>query len=441
METSLTMQRRDFIKGSIRAVSAATLGFPCLLSASALGKDGKTAPSNRIIMGGIGVGSMGSWDIRHLMAVGDVQVVAVCDVMKHRREKAKKIVDDKHGNRDCAMFGDFQALLDMKDIQAVSITTQDHWHAVIATAAARAGLDIYCQKPLGMTVAECRAIKDAVRKHKVIFQTGTQQRSGRNFRFACELARNGYLGRIHTIKVAAPGPRYKRSYKKPTGEEPIPEGIDFNRYVGPARMRPYNGGLWAWPDWYLIRDYCVSFIVNWGVHHLDIANWGCPSLTTEPCSLKFKGSYRNDGLTDNLNDWAGEFQYADNRKMLFSHSGNPHQQGCEFIGEKGRVHVNRKGISASPESLLKIKIKPDDIHLQKGRTGTHYANFVHSIRTRKDPIAPVEAGFHASIPGMLAEISIKLGRELRWDPGQNRFKNDGQANALLSQPMRKPWHL
>jgi predicted dehydrogenase len=274
-----------------------------------------------------------------------------------------------------------------------------------------------------------------------VFQTGTQQRSSRNFRFACELARNGYLGKLHTVEVAAPGPTYKRSYKKPNSPEPLSQDIDFDMYTGPALKRPYNRGLWAWPDWYLTRDYCVGFIVNWGVHHLDIANWGCPALTAESSELEFSGNYRDDGLTDNINDWRGEFRYERGLRMTYSDTGNPNKQGCVFRGDKGWVHVSRKGIWAEPESLLKVSIKPDEIHLDTGAIGNHYDNFIQCVRSRKDPIAPVEAGHHASYLGMIAEISIRLGRALRWDPKIERFINDDQANRLLSEPMRNPWHL
>ena len=229
-----------------------------------------------------------------------------------RREQAKGIVDENYGNNDCKVYNDFRDLLARKDIDAVCITTQDHWHALIAVAAAEAGKDMYCQKPLGTTVAECQAIRDAVRGNNRVFQTGTQQRSDRSFRFACELARNGYLGKIHTVEVAAPGPKYKRMYRKPTGVEPVPEGFDFDSRTWARQKRGLTtAAVYAWPDWYLIRDYCVGFMsVNWGVHHLDIANWGCPVVTSEPSEFEFTGSYRDDGLTDNINDWTGEFRYA-----------------------------------------------------------------------------------------------------------------------------------
>ncbi len=440
MKTNSKTNRRQFLKRSAGVASVA-FGLPVIVPGSALGKDGHTAASERVTLGSIGVGSMGRGDMKGLMKSEGVQVLAVCDVFEDRRDKAKGIVDDQYKNSDCKTYNDFQDVLARKDIDAVCITTQDHWHALIAIAAAKAGKDIYCQKPLGMTVQECQAIRNAVRRYGRVFQTGTQQRSERSFRFACELARNGYLGRIHTVEVAAPGPTYKRMYKKPTGPEPVPQGFDFDMFVGPAKQRPYNGGLWAWPDWYLIRDYCVGFIVNWGVHHLDIANWGCPAITSEPCELEFTGSYRDDGLTDNINDWKGEFRYESGLRMTYSDTGNPYQQGCKFIGDKGWVHVNRNRSSFGPESLRDVKIQPDQIDLSAGAVGSHYNNFIQCVRSRRDPIAPVEAGYQASYLGMIAEISIKLGRKLRWDPKTEKFIGEEQANRLLSVPMRSPWHL
>jgi predicted dehydrogenase len=377
-----------------------------------------------------------------LMQNSGVRVVAVCDVIEERCKKAKVLVDKHYQNKDCVMYDDFREVLARADIDAVTISTQDHWHALIAAAAASAGKDMYCQKPLGMTVHQCQVIRDMVRRYGCVFQTGTQQRSDKKFRFACELARNGYLGKIDVVEVGAPGPMYQRSYKKPPTEESVPPGFVYDMYVGPAQMRPYNRGLWAWPDWYLIRDYCVGFIVNWGVHHLDIANWGCPSVTAEPCELEFGGSYRDDGLTNNINDWKGEFRYDSGLRMTYSDAGNSNKQGCVFVGDEGWVHVNRKGIWAEPASLLEVEIKPDEVHLYDGTVGgSHYDNFIHCVRTRKDPIATVEAGHQASYLGMIAEISIRLKRKLRWEPAAERFVGDREADRLLSMPMRSPWHL
>ena len=432
--------RRQFLKRSAGIASAAW-ALPYLVPGAALGKDGQVAASERITLGSIGVGSMGRGDMKSLMKVDGVQIVAVCDVFEQRRKQAKGIVDEHYGNSACEMVSDFRDVLAREDIDAVCITTQDHWHALIAIAAAKAGKDMYCQKPLGMTVGECQAIRDTVRQRNRVFQTGTQQRSDRSFRFACELARNGYLGKIHTVEVAAPGPKYKRMYREPTTPEPVPPGFDFDMFVGPAKSRPHNAGLYAWPDWYLIRDYCVGFIVNWGVHHLDIANWGCPTVTSEACELEFTGSYRDDGLTDNINDWTGEFRYESGLRMTFSDTDNPNKQGCTFRGDEGRVHVNRSRPTFEPESLRTVEIKPDQIDLTAGATGSHYNNFIQCVRSRKDPIAPVEAGFQASYLGMIAEISNRLGRKLKWDPKTEKFTGDDQANRLLAAPMRTPWHL
>jgi predicted dehydrogenase len=374
----------------------------------------------------------------HLGARG-VQFAAVCDVQEKRRDEAKAIVDRRNGNADCAATADFRELLARRDLDAVLIATQDHWHAVIAVAAAKSGKDIYCEKPLGVSVAEGQAVRDAVRKHKRVFQTGTQQRSDRKFRLACELARNGYLGRLRSIQVAAEGPQYRRSYRNPPVEEPVPPGLDYDLYLGPAPKKPYNGGRLAWPDWYLIWDYCAGFIVNWGVHHLDIANWGWPAFATEPCELEFTGSYRNDGLTDNINGWRGEFRFAGGVRVGYSNDNNPHKHGIRFEGDAGWVHVDRGRITAEPASLLNVNFKDGDVRLVE--SANHYRGFVDCVRTRRDPVSTVESGHQASLLGLIAEISIRLKRKLQWDPKAERFVDDAEANARLSRPMRAPWTL
>jgi len=418
---SKKIHRRRLLKDAV-GLAAGAVSFPYVVSSLALGNSGGVAASNRIVMGSIGVGGQGTSKMRAFLGNEDVQVVAVCDVVTSRRQKAKGIVDKRYGNNSCAAYNDFRKLIARDDIDALVIAPQDHWHALMAVAAARAGKDMYCEKPLGVAVTEGQAIRDAVRRYGRIFQTGTQQRSDRKFRFACELARNGYLGKLHTVKVAAPGPSYKRKYLKPTTEEPIPPGFDYEMYVGPAPLKHYNGGRWAWPDWYLIWDYCAGFIVNWGVHHLDIANWGCPALTYETCEFTCSGSYRNDGLTDNINDWQAEFNYSSGLRMTFTDTGNPNKQGCRFEGDRGWVHVNRAGIWAEPASLLEVNIKPDEQHLHESKD--HHRDFLDSVRTRRDPVSPVEAGHQASYLGLIAEIATRLKRKLKWDPAKERFIGD-----------------
>jgi predicted dehydrogenase len=438
MNRKKIINRRSLLKRAA-GLSVAATGFPYVVASSALGKAGNVAPSNRITMGCIGVGGQGTGNMRGFLGKAETQVVAVCDVIESRRQKAKSIVDRRYDDNGCATYNDFREVLAREDIEAVVIVTQDHWHAVIAVAAAKAGKDMYCEKPLGVSVVEGQAIARAVRTYGRVFQTGTQQRSDRKFRFACELARNGYLGKIHTVKVAAPGPEYKRTYKKPTTEEPIPAGLDYDMYVGPSPMKPYNGGRLAWPDWYLIWDYCAGFSVNWGVHHLDIANWGCPAVADEPFEIKCRGSHRDDGLTDNINDWQAEFDYASGLRMSFSDTGNPNKQGCQFEGDKGWVHVNRAGISAEPASLLQVKIKPDEVNLHE--SNNHHADFIKSVRTRSDPVSPVESGHKASYLGLITDIAARVKRKIKWEPGKEVFVDDLEANRFLSRPMRSPWRL
>jgi predicted dehydrogenase len=204
-------------------------------------------------------------------------------------------------------------------------------------------------------------------------------------------------------------------------------------------MRPYTRGRLDWPGWYLIWDYCAGFIVNWGVHHLDIALWGCPALGRERFQLTCKASYRDDGLSDNVNGWRAEYRYASGLRMTFSDTGHPNAQGCRFEGDQGRVHVNRGGIHAKPASLLSVRLRPTDLHLHESTH--HQGGFVESIKSRREPVAPVEAGHRASYFGMIADIAARLDRRLEWDPAAERFLGDDEANRMLTRPMRAPWAL
>jgi len=258
------------------------------------------------------------------------------------------------------------------------------------------------------------------------------------FQQACQLARNGYLGKIHTLQVAAPGPQYRPSYKGSLEPQPVPAGFDWDMWCGPAPKKPYNPGRVAWPDWYLIWDYCAGFITNWGVHHLDIANWGCPQIGREPFEVECKATYRNEGFTDNVDTWDATFTFASGLKMRFTDT--PRQKpGCRFIGDQGWVHVDRSGIWAEPESLLKVKLKPDDLRLTDSKH--HQDDFLRCVRSRKDPVSDVDAAYVASTLGLLADIAARLKQKLKWDPGQERFLGSDEANKMLTRPMHNGWIL
>jgi predicted dehydrogenase len=277
-----------------------------------------------------------------------------------------------------------------------------------------------------------------VRKAERVFQTGTWQRSERKFQHACELARNGYLGKVHTVQVASPGPEYRPSYKGSLDPQPAPPGFDWATWRGPAPNKPYNPGRVAWPDWYLIWDYCAGFITNWGVHHLDIANWGCPSIGAEAFEVECRATYRKEGFTDNVNTWRANFTYTNGLKMVFTDS--PEQKpGCRFIGEEGWVYVDRSGIWAEPESLLKTVLKPGEPRLTDSKH--HQDNFLRCVRSRKDPVSDVDAAHQASGLGLIADVAARLEQKLKWDPIKEQFVDNAEASKMLKRPMHNGYKL
>ncbi|MCX6910342.1 MAG: Gfo/Idh/MocA family oxidoreductase [Verrucomicrobia bacterium] len=449
------MNRRDFLRSS--AAAAAAVGLPNLIPATAFGANSK------IVMGCIGVGSRGRNNMKLFLALEGCRVVAVCDPYEDRRQKAKKMADAQYGDTGCAMFGDYRELVARKDIDAVSIATQDHWHALVATAAAAAGKDMYCEKPMGVSVEQGRIMLDAIRKHKRMFQAGTWQRAQGKFRQACALVRNGYVGTLREIQVAAPGPQYQPKYNGPLDPEPVPEGFDWNMWRGPAPNKPYNPGRVAWPDWYLIWDYCAGFICNWGVHYLDIANWGCPALGKEACDIECKGVYRKKSFTDNIESWNGTFNFSSGLKMTFIDipSESDPRTGAKFIGDKGWVHVSRAGIWSEPGSLLQLRPKAGETHVYESsepgddiitikakagdqiafKTFNHGDDFLSSVRSRKDPVSDVNATHVASYLGLVAEIAARLETKLKWDPKKEKFIGNDEANKRLTRPMHNGWKL
>jgi len=445
------MNRRTFLKLSAAGSIAA------FVPSRAFGAN------NKIAIGCIGVGGRGRKNMGVFLGLDDCRVVAVCDAYKDRREEAKNTADTKYGDKGCATFGDYRELIARKDIDAVMIAVQDHSHALVATAAAAAGKDMYCEKPMGVSVAEGRAIYNAIRKHKRVFQAGTWQRAEGKFRQACALVRNGYIGKLQEIQVAAPGRYYQPKYEGTMDPQPVPEGFDWNMWRGPAPDKPYNPGRVAWPDWYLIWDYCAGFICNWGVHYLDIAYWGCPVIAQETCEIECKGTYHKKGFADNIESWDATFNFANGLKMTFTDVSNETQQktGTKFIGDKGWVHVHRGGIWTEPKSLLQMAPKSGESHVYQPsepgndiitikkrsgneiafRTFNHGDDFLSCVRSRKDPVSDVDATHVASYLGLLAEIAARLETKLKWDPKQEKFLGNDEANKRLSRPMFNGWKL
>jgi len=416
------MNRRQFFKKTT-GIATASIVFPYFLPSSTLGKAGTLLPSNRITMGCIGTGGMGQGNMLGFMNEPDVKMLAVCDVDARHREKARKTaaLSRKSG------YNDFRELLARDDIDAVVISTPDHWHVPIAIAAAKAGKDIYCEKPLSLTIAQGRALCDVVKRYSRVFQTGSQQRSDSRFHFACELVRTGRIGKLKIIKVGLPGSRTIG----PQPVMPVPAGLDYDMWLGPAPWKPYTKAR-CHGRFRHIFDYSGGKFIDWGAHHLDIIQLALAADHSGPIEIVGVGEFPKDGIYDTAVTYSIDFTYADGTRVNASTS---HQGGIRFEGSEGWVFVNRGVIDAYPKSLLGAN-KIRSYHRQM-----HRRNFLDCVKLRKDPIAPVEIGHRSATVCHLGNIAMSLARKLNWDPKKEQFINDPAANRMTTRSMRSPWQL
>ncbi|HOB76155.1 MAG TPA: Gfo/Idh/MocA family oxidoreductase [Phycisphaerae bacterium] len=437
--------RRQFLKST--AVTGTAIGFPYLVSSSALGQAGSVAPSERIVMGVIGTGGQGLGNMNRLMGFKEVQMVAVCDVDGGRREAAREQVNKKYGNTDCKAYADFRVLLDRKDIDAVIVATPDHWHALISVAAANAGKDIYCEKPLANSVGEGRAIVEAVKRNQRILQTGTQERSG-PARQACELVRNGRIGKIHTIEINLPcdDPHHREIMgvnDLPQPEAPVPEDLDYDFWLGHTPKVPYR----PWPKspgqtrchfyWRFILTYGGGEMTDRGAHVIDIAQLGNDTDNTGPVEFRAKGKRSEKGLYNAFMEYEFENVYANGVRMIGRSGGD---RGLKFIGDEGWLFIKIHGgqATASKPSILEPLKNP---RVDLGRTTSHHHNFVEAVKTRKQPFATAEIGHRTGSICHLNNIAMITGRPFKWDPVKERIEGDEEAAAMLTPKMRPPWHL
>jgi len=432
------MNRRRFLKG-ITGITAGAVAFPYIVSSSALGNSRNVAASNRIVMGCIGVGSQGTGNMRGFLGKKQVQIVAVCDVDRRNRDRAKKIVDDRYGNDDCRTYLDFRDVIEREDIDALSLALPDHWHSIPVIMAARAGKDMYGEKPLARTISEGRAMVDAVNHYGRIWQTGSWQRSVQNFHRGCELVRNGRIGKVHKVEVGLPT---GGGGGEPAVQAP-PEGLDWDFWLGPALWRPfmkYSRRAPHW-DWRWIMDFSGGQLTDWAGHHIDIAHWGLGLDETGPVEIEGKGVYPREGIYDAPTEYKFTCKYANGLTMVVANDRQqPKGMGTVWYGEKGWIYVNRGNkLQAEPKSILDETIGPDEIRLYESRD--HQQNFLDCVLSRKKTITPIEVAHRSISVGLLGEIAMLTGRKLRWDPDREVFINDEQANRMLWRPMRSPWHL
>ena len=437
--------RRSLFRKSA-GVAVGAVGFPYVAGSSALGGAGRVAASERISVGCVGVGPQGTHVMRNFLAQNDCRVVAICDLKKPCRDAVSDLVNKHYGSNDCAVYTDFREIIARDDIDVILAAPTDHWHVLVALEAARAGKDIYLEKPMGLSLAEDQALRAACHQYGTRFQFGTQQRSSRNFRFACELVRNGRIGKLHTINVWSPG----STSGGPLNRAPEPDWIDYDRWLGPAPYHPYTPDRVSNRWWWFISDYALGFIAGWGVHPLDIALWGLGDTIPGPVEIEGKGVWPTpDGVCDTAMNWNVVCKLGNGVTMNFT--GNPYPEdwkkrygrttghGTAFEGSDGWVHVDRAGINAHPKELLDTEWGPNDLRLYD--SNNHARNLLDCVRSRKDTICPIDVAVQADTLCHIGDIAIRLEQKLRWDPAGERFVGNDVANRRLARAMRSPWRL
>lgn len=418
--------RRQFLK---------TTG-PLILSASVLGRAGAVAPNSRVRLACIGVGGQGSGNLRALMGDERVQIVAVCDVDAKHREAAGKIA--KLGAGD--LYGDFREVLARGDVDAVMNATPDHWHSNIAVAAARAGKDLYSEKPLASSIAEGRAICEAVTAHKRVLQCGTWRRSGLKVRMACERVRNGYIGALKEIEVGVPGAFAIRGGF--TGLEPtetVPAHFNYAMWLGPAPERPYTAARCHF-NFRWIEEYAPGYITDWGAHFFDVAQWGAGMDDTTPTEVMAHDVRRREkGIYDAAESFRIEYRYGNGVRVTMLSTTDKTKWGTRFIGSQGWIFTEAEVLKASDDAILRAKLKDGDTRLFESKN--HHRNFVDAVLSRGPVAAPAEIAQRAATTCHIGAIAALLKRPLKFDPQTERFDGDDAANRLLLRPMRPEWRI
>jgi predicted dehydrogenase len=455
--------RRQFLKGSLTA--AAALGFPTIVPARVLGR---SAPSNLIQVAQIGCGRIArDSEFKGILRNSDIaRYVAVCDLDTVRMADAKQLLEQAYAEKfgagkyaEIRTYGDYRELLHNQSVDAVCISTPDHWHAQPAMEAALAGKDIYLQKPASLTIKEGRQMADMLKRTGRIFQQGSQQRSDPNFRYACELVRNGRIGGIQQILIGLP--------VDPAGnaepEMPVPSNLNYDMWLGSTptvyytekRVHPQASSLdrrYDRPGWLRCEQFGAGMITGWGAHHIDIAHWAMDTEYTGPVKIVASAEFPKQGLWDVHGPFHVRAAYAHGVEVYISEM---YPTGVKFIGEDGWIWVTRgrqvtlsdpaalkspnPALDASDRRMLAAGIKANEIHLHRSPDNDHHLDWLTSIRTRKPPAAPAEVGHRSCSACLLAHAAMQLHRDLTWHPQAERFINDDEANRMLSRPQRAPY--
>ncbi len=444
MKTSPEITRRKFLKQAAASTGAA-LALPAIVPSSVLGADGQVAPSNRITLGFIGTGDHGlNRNINGFIRYPDAHIVAVCDVDTNHRERAQKFVEDRYAAamkqgsyKGCATYKDFREVIARKDIDAIMVSTPDHWHVIPALQAVQAGKDVICEKPLSLTVVEGRVLSDAAKKHNRIFQTSSENRSQeiKHYHRMVELVRNGRIGKLKSIRVDLPtGYSVRQASFEATKP---PEGLDYDLWLGQAPVAPYCEARCHWNfRWNL--DYSGGMLTDWGAHLIDIAQWGNDTELTGPVDVEGKGEFPpRSELYNAAKKFDLWYTYA-NGVRLNVVSQHP---AIRFEGTEGAIWNDGWAAKpqAEPASILDSEIKPDELHLYTAPN--EHRNFLDCVKSRRPCYAPAEIGHRTISIAHIGNIAMRLGRKLKWDPAKEQFIGDDEANKMLDRPRRSPWHL
>jgi predicted dehydrogenase len=461
MKTTNDSTRRNFLR--LTGLAGAAIGFPTIIPARVLGAD---APSKKINILQIGCGRIGrDMDMPGILRQNPARLVAVCDLDSMRVADAKTLVEDNYKKKGIdltvATYGDYREALQHPDIDAVSVSTPDHWHAEPVIAAALLGKDIYVQKPLSMTIVEGRAVSDVVREKGRMFQIGSQQRSGAQFRIACEMVRNGRIGKVHTVRIGLPSDPPGGS----TEVIPVPPTFDYKMWLGPAPVADYTkdrtheqganlkSRYGNRPGWLRIEDYCLGMITGWGSHHMDIAHWGMDTELTGPISIQGKAEFPKTGLWNVHGPYHIEMGYANGATVIIDHK---FPNGVRFEGSDGWIFVTRggervtasdpipkggaaKALQASKPEILSTPLGKKEIHLHESPKGDHHLDWITSIQTREPAVTNAEIAHRSTSACITGWIGMKLGRKLTWNPDKEEFIGDDVANSMRSRPQRAPY--
>lgn len=446
MKQKKTTSRRSFLKAT-----AALGAAPWIVPSTVFGAN---APSNRVTVAHLGVGSRASALIGGFVRHEDVQILALCDCFTNRREEMREKLNAKYGSDVVKAYADFRDVLARDDIDTVVIATPDHWHVPLAIAAAKAGKDMYVEKPLGVSMPWAARLRKDLTANKRVFQYGTQQRSDAKFRVACELVRNGYIGEIKRIEAWCPdmSSQFDAFSVKPYGStEPAepPEGFDYDMWLGPAPKKPYSVDRCTQFGAYHIYDYALGFIAGWGAHPLDIAQWGLGRDHTGPVYYEGTGKIPAGGLCDSVESWDIHCEYEDGLPMRFmgSRVAEPVvsayrkwvDHGTTFFGSEGWISVDRSAMFTSDPKLAEIQLKPDDVHLKVSEGQER--DFIDCVKSREETINPIESAVRSDAISHLGDLAIRVSRPIRWDPNRERVIDDRQASRRLWRSLRDPWNL